>query len=205
LDLQTPLGNLSFSLEGTAKAMAAVLDCVQALNRTSTSVASTHQEQRDFYPVQAAEATVLLANLLNAAGIRDYELLPPTKNSPVVTFKLSDGTLGLMAAARGRTKSADDYASFVISNYSGLCKGSFLSGKEVVPSTDGTVIRKLTSMCNEDGKALVTETTVIRRPDGFLIEISQTFPDGGTGLQELPKEGQRGAIVDAAMRTSGDW
>lgn len=204
LDLQTPFGNLSFGLKGTARAMAAVLGCVQALNRSTGQTG--RRDQPGVRLVSAAEATAMLTGLLNTSGVRDYRLHTSPQNRNAVTFELSDGTVGLLAAARGReTKNVDDYASVVISRSSKLCKGSFISGKEMLPSASGNVVRKVTAMCSDGGEAIVTETTVIRRPDGLLIELSHMFRDEGDRLQTEARKGQMGAVMDAAVRTSAGW
>ena len=205
LDIQTPAGALNFSLKGTSKAMTAVLDCVRLLNR-STPQAPPQAASADFSQVPVTEATVMLANLLNAAGLKDYNINPPTPKSHAVSYTLADGTIGSLVAARGRdTVSADEYAGSTISQLSGLCTGDFLSGKETVPSTDGTVIRKVKSVCRADGTGVVTETTILRRPDGLLVRLSQFFSESVNQLKEDGGETDRGNVMDAALRVSGTW
>ena len=145
LDVQTPSGNLNFLLKGTAKAMMAVLECAAALKR-SPNVANppTQAPSPDFAYVPQAETTVLVTNLLNAAGVRGYRLDPPAPNSQFVSYRLNDGTRGYVIASRGRnTRTADEYTSVVIGRASTACKGEFISAKKSVPSVDGSVVRQV--------------------------------------------------------------
>lgn len=197
LDIQTPHGKLNFALTGTGKAMDAVLSCVNALQpapATPPPVAAS-----DFQLVPAAESTALVANLLTAAGITGYKLDPPKESDSRIFFTLGDGTAGYFLAARGsNTKNADEYAGVVISNRSNGCKGEFLSGKQAVPSVDGSVVRKVVTTCRVGADAVITETTIIRRPNGFLVELTHA---GGapTSLNANEQGGDRAAVINAAM------
>jgi hypothetical protein len=200
LDIQTPYGKLNFALTGTSRAMDAVLACVKALQPTPPPPPPVAAS--DFQLVPAAEATALVANLLTTAGITGYRLDPPKQSDSRIFFTLADGTVGYFLAARGsNTKNADEYAGVVISNRSNACKGEFLSGKQAVPSVDGSVVRKIVTTCRVGADAVITETTVIRRPNGFLVELSQA---GGTptALNAGEKGGDRAAVVNAAMTSA---
>jgi len=196
LVLQTPYGNLSFALSDTAKAMATTLDCVRTLN-SATQEARTRND--DFQMLPQAEAMVILTNLLNAAGVRGYRLDPPKQGNLFVSYSLSDGSTGLFLAARGLgTKTADDYAGFAIGKWSELCKGEFMSGKQAIPSTDGSVVRSVVTTCRTGENAIATETTIVRQPNGFLMDLSQIIPASAAGA--TPNETERGALVNAAMQ-----
>src|SRR5689334_22870003 len=150
LNLAVPGGNLSFTLPGTAKAMSALLDCVKTLQpgrEPSAAAAAT-----DYKMVPPAEAAVMLSNLFNSAGIQGgWRLDPPKPNQEWINFRLASGANGFFRAARGSgTRSADEHATHVIGRLSELCKGSFLSGKQSEPSTDGSVVRKVVTTCRGD-------------------------------------------------------
>jgi hypothetical protein len=200
LDLQTPYGNLKFALQGTGKAMYALLDCVKSLQpRQPTPGPSA---TNDFQMVPQAEAVVILTNLLNAAGIRSYRLEPPKPDSPSVHFTLGDGTGGTFVAARGLgTKNADDYAAHAIGKRSKICSGQFMSGKESIPSVDGSVVRKVVTTCRTGDRHFATETTIIRQPNGFLMDLSQfMLASSGASLSDGGTNHDHQALINAALR-----
>lgn len=203
LELYTNLGEVRFRLTGTAKAMSAVLGCVGRMNGDSTTAATQSPNSEDAYAVSRADATVLVTNMLNAASVRDYKLLPPKNNeNGVVYFTMADGSLGAFFAFRGKdTPSADTAIGSWISRASTDCKGEYLSGKQSLPSTDGSVIRKAVGTCREGGTAIITETTVIRRESGFLLTLTQSRPEQAnleTSSTGAPSNGGSG-LIDAAL------
>ena len=108
--------------------------------------------------VEYSEASELAARILAAAGLGGYRFNPPKQGTNVVSFHLADGTRGLFMAARGAaTKNADDYAGTVIANWSEFCKGESISGKQAVPSTDGSVVRRIVTTCRMGSEATVSE------------------------------------------------
>src|SRR5262249_22982286 len=134
------------------------------------------------------------------------KLDPPKQGEDWINFRLASGANGYYRAARGLgTKTADDYAAYVISSLSGLCKGNYLSGKQSVPSVDGSVLRKVITTCRGDSKGdYATETTIIRQADGFLMELSHFVPaapeaTSGGPIDDASKN-DRAAMVDAALR-----
>jgi hypothetical protein len=113
----------------------------------------------------------------------------------------------MFLALRGQgTVSADDHATYLISQLSDVCKGGeFLSGKQSVPSTDGSVVRKVVSSCRSGDNAGITETTIVRRPDGFLVELMQIVPAALAGNSDRPiGQEERAALVNAAVRMRDD-
>ena len=201
LDLQTPYGRLNFALKGSGKAMYALLDCVKTLQPAPSTPAQS--ADRDFQMVPLAEATVVLTNLLNAAGIRGWHLRSPKEGDHAVSFGLAGGSIGFFRAARGRTATADDYAGYVLRKWSELCKGKFMSGKQSVPSVDGSVVRKIATTCHGDGgeRDTATETTIVRQPNGFLMELTQVMAIDSSAMPHGSDKQDHEAIVNAAMRT----
>lgn len=179
LELYTNVGDVRLRLTGTSKAMSAVLGCVGRINEQPRNEAAQSSNSQNGIAVSRAEAAVMLANMFNAASVRGYKLLPPSgKEDGIVLFTLADGSGGAFFAFRGRgTPSADDAVGAVISSDAADCKGDFLSGKQSLPSTDGSVIRKIVATCRGEGMATVTETTIIRRENGFLLTFQQARPE----------------------------
>jgi hypothetical protein len=104
----------------------------------------------------------------------------------------------MFSAARGRdTWSADDYAGDTVGSYAKLCQGQFTSGKQSIPSVDGSVVRKVLTTCRTGDITGVTETTIIRHANGFLLELTHVFRADDTA--QIGKD--RGAMVDAAADT----
>jgi hypothetical protein len=170
--------------------------------QSSPTVAPVPARQIEAEYLPPAESLLLLTNLLNAAQIGAYRIDPPTDKNREITFAMPDGGRGLFIAARGKdTKSAEEYASIVIAKYASICQGGFMSGKQPVPSTDGSMVRQITTTCSTGDGGYVTESTIIRRQNGFMMEITQTYPAGFTPNEKAqPNQKSKSAIVDAALR-----
>jgi hypothetical protein len=148
--------------------------------------------------VPQAEAAIMIVNLLNAANVR-YQLHEPKPGSAAVTFSMADGTFGSFVASRGSgTPNADDYAADVIRSWSAFCKGDFISGRQAIPSVDGSVVRKVLTTCRASEGTKAAEITIIRRPSGFLVELTHAYP-----AEAIPNEVGRAAIMDAALKIIG--
>lgn len=199
LKLQTPFGDLRYALTDTAKAMIAVLNCVKSLpggapNQTAKSA------PQDNELLSQSEASLLLSKMLASSGISGYTIDPPGKGH-IVKYNLGDGSRGLFWAARGiNTKSADEQTGFIISSLSSECKGEFLSGKKSIPSLDGSVIRRVITTCRMPKHTISTQTTIIRRSNGFLMELTNITPEGVASVNQGEASGDGHALVDAAMR-----
>jgi hypothetical protein len=199
-----------FRLDGTSRLLPALVGCVrrniepstgaQASTPPARSISRPSGSATDYQELSQAEAAIMLTNLLNSAGVSNYRLEPPTQASVGASFTLSDGTRGFFIGARGSTKSADEYATHLIGLLSQSCKGDLVTGRQSVPATDGSVIRKVISTCKSSEGAAITESTVIRRPNGFLINLSQTLPVSVATLSEGTGGKDREAIIDAALR-----
>lgn len=200
LKLQTPLGDLYYALTDTAKAMIAVLNCVKGLPRGSPSQTANSVPQ-DNELLSQSEASQLLSKMLASSGLSGYAIDPPSEGN-IVTYSLGDGSRGLFWAARGiNTKGADEQTGFVISSWSSGCKGEFLSGKKSIPSLDGSVIRRVITTCRMPERSVSTQTTIIRRSDGFLMELTSVAPEGVASVDHSGEtSGDGHALVDAAMR-----
>lgn len=204
LDVVTPIGKLNFQLSGTARAMAAVLECVDLVNgktpSTPLSPPASQPAAATFQLVSQAESLVLLTNLLNASGVAGYRLERPAADSNAARFTLPDGSEGRLIAARGNTKSADDYANVLIETLSKDCKGDFVSGRQNLPTTDGSVARKVVSTCKTGQNVKVTESTVLRYASGYLMNLSLTLPENIQALEAGAYGKDRKSLTDAVMQ-----
>lgn len=150
-------------------------------------------------------ALVFVTNMFSKAGITGFQLLPARdrESSHVVSYRLADGTLGSFSASRGQTVSADDHVAMVTSIFSKACMVTFGSVVEKLPSTDGTVLGKLSTRCISGGSRSAVETTVIRRPDGLLINMTETV--SLLSMEERsqdwgePTSGSKRGLLDAAL------
>jgi hypothetical protein len=103
----------------------------------------------------------------------------------------------------GSGTNADDYTAIVIGKHSSYCKGDFMSGKQSVPSVDGSVVRIVTMTCRQGDSALLTEAAIIRRANGLLMVLSQIFPLSVNSTRPSPGEmasRNREALVKAAIQ-----
>jgi len=206
LYVRTPYGDLSFSLPNTAAAMRSLLDCARVLskpNSENANVAQGSASQGDFQLVPVAEESAMLANILSDARAINYKIDPPPggNSNPAITFNLQDGSRGLFMASRGQnTASADDYAIKVTGEYSKLCAGDFISGKKPIATSDGSVVRQILMSCKLATSVIRTESTVVRRADGFLMELSVSYSDlGSMGQSPERVNDEDHGLVEAAM------
>lgn len=200
LELKLQTGSLSFALPDTNKAMIATLDCVKSLETRNDAVAKKSTPPADDFRLYTqAESVALLTNLLNTAGVAGYTISPPSSKFRGAEYTAVDGSRGYLVAASGNTKTADDFAGYMTESLSKDCKGQFLLGKEAVPSTDGSVVRKITTTCRDGADAQVSELTIIRKPNGFLLSIG-TYANALTSLNQVAPSGKdRTNLVNAAM------
>lgn len=203
LDLTTPYGKLNFALVGTARAMSEVLSCVGQVTRNASQTAPQQPKNAnsaDFQMVAVAEEAAMVTNLLNTAGVSSYHINTPQNNQPAVTFTMVDGTNGFFLASRGKdTVQADEYASSVIGTYSKLCKGNFMSGKKSLSTDDGSVVRRLLMSCQNQDGTFAADTTILRRADGFLMELTQSYSRLISEAAEPTPNRDREALVSVVM------
>ena len=205
LEVETskPPHNLDFPLGGASDAMYAVLSCVKTL--LPRPAKTTSQTGKNAQIVSADDVMKMLVRALQKAGVTNYRLNPSAQQngqiSQSITFDLPGGTSGMLLAVRGSgTATADQYARHVIGNLFDVCKGKFLSGKESIPTADGSVARKVVSTCRaESGFTVVAEVNITRRSDGFLTEFTQ-FSPGDADAAKSDNDLGRARLVDAVMK-----
>jgi len=147
----------------------------------------------------------MLDKILNAAGLKNYRFDPPKAEVAWVAFTLADGTSGRFAAALGPGTNADNYTAYVIGTQSSYCKGDFMTGKQSIPSVDGSVVRIVTTTCRQGEMAAVSDTTIIRHGNGLLMVLSQVFSLSVNSPKPSPGEiaGSKRAIVEAVLQFGG--
>ena len=213
LELKTPSGQLNFSLDGTAQAMELVLDCVRGLQPPTQESTETATEPKPISDasnaVSSADATIMLTNMLNAAGITGYRLVPPNasiekgKGEGEVSFVLGDGSKGFFTAVKNSPPDgADEVAVGVVQGAATYCKGEFKSGKQPVSTSDGSVVRKTVAACKTESGTVIAETTIVRRSDAQLYYLMHIMNEGSRSLSDDSPESASGGpqLTDAAMR-----
>lgn len=195
-------------LYGSRAALLKLSECAGHVQRVAETRKKPHKPAVASYKVELVPretSLVFVTNMFSKAGITGFQLLPATdrESSHVVSYRLADGTLGSFSAIRGQTASADDRVAMVTSIFSKACMGTFASVIEKLPSTDGTVLRRLSTRCSSGRSGSAVETTVIRRPDGLLIDMTETVSlvsmeersqDGGESAS-----GSKRGLLDAAL------
>src|SRR5262249_4745977 len=134
-----------FNLNNSSKALAATLECTKRyMGRTTPQVANNNpfrapqpantngaREDRAEY---RAEATVLLANILSAAGIVGFQVIPrdkiPSDLSRYDAVWTADNVIGAVSIILpGAAKGPEDITSFLMTADAQSCKGVFASGR----------------------------------------------------------------------------
>ena len=157
LEIVTERGRFAYSLRGTADAIDATAKCIAALNSPPVTGSTTGggSSPTDVRSLTAAESAEMLSKILNAAGLTNYRFDPSNGEGGWVTFTLADGTFGRFAAAVDAGTNADNYTALVIGKQSTSCKGDFMSGRQSVPSVDGSVVRVVTTTCRQGEMAVI--------------------------------------------------
>lgn len=194
----TPGGRSSFTLRGSAKATAAIADCVKARGAPSAGANSggafggeagsasrsgtAGQTGRIATRAQTLEmATTYLGKLGTP-----YTVLDPAshllKNFPV-NWKFADGGFGGMVIYNGPNTDGQKFFDEFVADNARLCKGK--SGLERQPPavSDKKITRfSAVGTCQESERAYLTDFTVLAG-DGLVVAIVNIGAIGGTGTQ----------------------
>lgn len=168
------ISNRAFNLSGTRVGMDAVIDCARNNRGTSRqpSVApppATSRNQQT--PVPAAEAMAMLNNMLAKAGISGHQFETPRGNT--ITWYLPDGTRGSFFAYRNWNAPIEQAIAAVTEVARSDCKGGDLGTMEkAVPTSDGSIVRKIAVACRLAGKDRNITWTLVRRADGLLLSFT---------------------------------
>ena len=103
-----------------------------------------------------------------------YQISPPKPGrEKTINFALTSGQVGKFFALAGKTATADKAMASVISVRQKNCLGELATVSKRLPSTDGSVIRRVKMLCKLPGRKSITTTTlVIRKPAGLLMILS---------------------------------
>jgi len=153
---------MTFSLGGTSRALAELLECAKEGKTRVAAVAPRSKRPGPFSTQddraaleEKLEATRVVANLLSRSEFRDYKLMssqemsdpdaPEFVRTAAVAWR-APGTLGVLhvVAPNG---SIDDMVAATISEDAAACKGTFASGK--VPDPEISSIRRAFSICKD--------------------------------------------------------
>ena len=203
LEVITVRGRFAYSLRGSADAIDATAKCTATLNAPVGPPTGSLPNLPEFRVLTAAEFAGMLGQILDAAGLKNYRFDPLKGEGSWVTFTLADGTFGRFAAALGSGTNADAYTAIVIGKLSSHCKGDFISGKQSIPSVDGSVVRIVTTTCRQGDNAVVTETAIIRHGNGLLMELSQISALSVSSSKPSPGDvasKNHAALVQAALQ-----
>jgi hypothetical protein len=179
-----------FNLTGTYVALGELLDCTnrntQSASMGSRSInpflseknspAGTNPRLPDQPATASADARVVavafIANLLNRAGLSQYEILagsdiPESLRKYDVVWKGPEAFGMLNIVSPGVYGTVDQLASSVIAQDSAVCKGSFATGSQSLPLSNGVAMRQLFTACEGPSKIYLVYTLVPLKTGGF--------------------------------------
>jgi len=194
-----------FNLTNSSKVLAATLDCTRryvARTHTTTNpfVAQAPRRSND-RTSERAEAAVLLANVLSAAGIQGFRILPANKlpaklRSHDAVWASPDllGTLRIISTTTAATP--ERLAALLMAADAQSCKGVFASGR--YPVQEGSRTARLMTGCSGTTKPIEIHYTIMPRSKGGFY-LFAVFGQKGHG--DLARDfGTR--LYDAAVKAS---
>jgi hypothetical protein len=188
------ISNRAFNLSGTRVGMDAVIECVRTSGGTSRQPSpapppATSRNQQS--PVPAAEAMAMLNNMLAKAGVSGHQFETPKGNT--ITWYLPDGRRGSFFAYRNWNAPIDQAISAVTEVARADCKGGDLGTMEkAVPTSDGSIVRKIAVACRLAGNDRNITWTLVRRADGLLLSFTHADQSPAAG----PEDGERSRQLD---------
>ena len=192
-----------FTLDGSSKVLASLVECVQRHNSAESASANPFGPKPRQTPPQSgpsdslkAEANAVLANLLSAAGVPGFYILPPSEvpsllaNSHAV-WK-AGGVFGTLNVVGGQAKIADA-PSQIIAGDARACAGKFASG--FLPN-EGAGVRVFTACEASSSENHIYYLMIPRRSGGFY-----NFATVVLGKEDAPAQRIDSQIRQAALRT----
>lgn len=198
IQIQTPLTRPKrYSLIGSAAALLKLVECV---NSRKTKSSAPKPPERKWLTLK--QTTAALSDIFRTAGQTGHTILPTKPKHMFVEFETIDGSNGMFQAYRDVLDPTypDRRITRIISAYSERCKNKFLSGKENVPSTDGSLIRKATTKCEMQNDYIITEDLIIQKPNGFVVEITFVYVSYPDSIPKPDSSIRDGAIIDAVLK-----
>jgi hypothetical protein len=188
-----------FGLEGTRAALAKMEDCARGV-RAQVEAAARPQAPEPPAPtdrrsameyVPREEALTYLTNMLSSAGVTGYQIKPkeqkPVIHPNEVIVEYRDGSHVVFAAMSGATPDADTYATRVAQRETRDCHEA-TKKTTPIPTTDGSVARRVVTWCANANGRFVTHTTIIRQSSGVLIEFTLLSSSEGDASPVPPKD-----------------
>jgi hypothetical protein len=204
LSVQAAGETFLFNLNSSGKALAATLDCTKRYLARSTGTASNPfatpppapQGQVGMAESNArTEATILIANILSAAGIPGFRVVPrekiPDDFKSYDAVWTTDDVIGTVKIVSSQTvSSAEELATLVMASDAQTCKGVFASGR--YPTQQKTGATRLRTGCSGSEHPIEVDYTIApRAKGGFIVfgvladeEKAQAGKEAGAKLHE---------------------
>ncbi len=203
LRIKTTHATHNIPLRGSLSAMNSLLRCVKQLpkapQKENFSAPLNSQQLYD-----SAKTERKMKEFFEHAKIKDYKVLPPKDDKSGSRFRLPDGTIGVFSMAKNVSISTfEQLVAKVISLDAKACKKSYRTGKENLPTTDGSLALKIVSECRSEEMGLISESLFLRRIDGGFLGILQKSItiDGASG--NFTGTDQSKSIIEAAINFPG--
>ena len=191
LEIVAPGGRFTFALRGAGSAMNELVTCFDRIRRTAG--------EPECRQIAHSEASAMLAAVLDVAGVSDYRAEPPTPGEQVAIGKFADGTSLVLGACQGATADAADLsAEQGLKSAARQCRGELNIGRQTIPSSDGSIIRKVTTTCRTDPGTIFKEEVHIRRPDRLLISFGQI----ASSVAMPADDARRAGLIDALVKVA---
>ena len=205
LKIQAPNELMQFDLTNSARVLDLTLSCAKA--RLNPQSASGQSNPFSGAPPptapppsqdHTAETTAFLANILSAAGIQGFTLLPET-DPKMKPWEVGWTAPNLAGLARIDSDSTVEQSATTIAAIDGSqCKGSFASTKE--PSSDGRVLLLKTACQTSDATTSWRYTYTIATRSAGGSYVTGAIETGNVPTQQSPAEAVGPKLLDASVR-----
>jgi len=190
LAVVTPAGDVSFELSGTRDAIAALARCVsenleaEKAGRVEAKAPEAGNDRGNKL-FTASEAEAFASDLLESAGISDYEMADPSE-TPMPSFDVVwTYDNGIVAALVGykemRAVDLDVAANAVMADDAKNCTGDFASGRKISEPAKLVSVKRLFTTCRSAGKSVEIHYTLVKTRSGHLIQLAHLNLGGATG------------------------
>lgn len=196
----------SFNLTGTSRLLPALLTCTQNRGIAPRAPSNPFENQRHATERHStddanvkAEAAVMAANLLSAAGLTNFTMLGPSEHPDIKGHArwFQGSTFGTINVFPKFTSSdVKEIPGYLISIDAKQCKGTFFSG--VIPDDTNSTIARVFTTCQKDEKPITAYYLAIPRKAGGAYVIS-TISLGS----EKPAKEQDTLLRSAVFKLNG--
>ncbi len=192
------------SLYGTKSALAMMARCAGKMaklirNRAPNAgqpsglVSSNRTGNKASWTVNRTQALGTFRKLMATMPKLQYQIRPSQPGrEKTINFTLRSGRVGKFFAFAGKTATADKAMASVISVRQKNCPGELATVTKRLPSTDGSVIRRVKMLCKLGAQNTQTTTTlVIRKPSGLLMVLSISGRNAAPGTTGVGSTGKK--------------